>query len=91
MDIKKVLEAHADMGKCLSGNCDHKTLSKCMDKIAQAHEAMGDELMGEAKKSLNKAQGDLILKKLEPIQKDDHQLVVKVLSITRSGAPTLVD
>jgi hypothetical protein len=91
MDIKKLLDAHQTMAKCLKGECDHKTLSKCMDKIAEAHDAMGEEINGEAKKSLNRIQGDLAVAKLNAISKDDPAMIRKSLSVIHSAEPTLVD
>ena len=42
--LAKAVAAHEEMGKCLSGECDHKGVGKCMEKMADLHEKMGKHL-----------------------------------------------
>jgi hypothetical protein len=90
MDIKKLLEAHGDVKKCLKGDCGHKNLGKCMDKIAAAHEVIGDELKDEAEKMIRNLKGDIIQKKFEALDATDPDYVRKAANLVFSE-PTLVD
>ncbi len=90
MDIKKIVDAHADMAKCLSGGCEHKGVAKCMEKIAKAHASMGAELAGEAEKVLSARDRDII-QKVEALDKSTPLGIRKAASLLRSTDPVLVD
>lgn len=38
--MKKAHKAHGEVGSCLHGYCDHGDTQKCMEKAAEAHEAI---------------------------------------------------
>ena len=42
--MKKAHKAHNEVGSCLHGYCDHGDTSKCMEKAAEAHEAIKSAL-----------------------------------------------
>lgn len=42
--LAKATAAHEEIGKCLTGACDHKGVGKCMEKMASEHEKMGKSL-----------------------------------------------
>jgi hypothetical protein len=91
MDLKKMSDAHLAVKKCLSGECDHKKLSSCMDKIAAAHDVIGEELKGEAEKSLSRIKGDLVQKDFNALDKNDPDIIHKAIRTIRSSGPELVD
>ena len=91
MDIKKMLEAHEDVKKCLQGDCGHKNMSKCMDKIAGAHEVIGDELNGEAEKAARNDKRNVIQKVFERLDTNSQDWMKKAINLSRSSEPELVD
>jgi hypothetical protein len=91
MDTKKMVEAHREIGKCLTGKCDHKSLGKCMDKIADAHKAMAGELEEDAEKAARQLKGDLTIAKFNAIDHKDPDRVRKAASVIGSAEPILID
>lgn len=87
MDVKKMIKAHQDMTKCLTRSCGHDGLSKCAEKIADAHKLIGDQLKDEAEKASRG--GDIT--KFDALDRTDPSVVQKAASAILSASPTEIE
>jgi len=85
-NLRALKDLHDDMGKCLSGYCNHNGIGKCLSKIGSAHSAMGTIIDHEP------GLGDTTEnEKYAAIDANDPGVIQKTFQAIYSSDPVLVE